>query len=234
MSLTIFNGSPRGKNSNSALITHWLIDGLNPNTNIHTHFLNKVSHHNDALMDFDKNSKFVFIFPLYVDGMPGQVKHFIEQLKDNFDDTPTKEMLFIIHSGFSETIHNRSLERYLNHFCTLMNIQNKGVIIIPGSEGFRLMPENATKNKHATLSTLGNQYMQGQVLDKMLIKSLQKYEILSSSQQFMYRCLNLIGLTNFYWKYMLNKHSAFKKRYDAPYANNPTKITTSAYITNRK
>ena len=118
--------------------------------------LNKVSSdYNQLVKDFDQ---VLFVFPLYVDGMPGQVKHFYETLYPFKDILKGKQITFIIHSGFSDGIQSKTLEKHCNRFAKIMNMNNHGVIIIPGSEGFRLMPPSMTKKKHLAVSRFGASY----------------------------------------------------------------------------
>ena len=99
MSLTIFNGSPRGKNSNSSVITNWFLQGYKNNSEVC--YLNKVNElptQTEAFVDADE---VLMVFPLYVDGMPGQVKAFFEALLPHKSALEGKKITYIIHSGFS-------------------------------------------------------------------------------------------------------------------------------------
>ncbi len=110
-------------------------------------YLNKTGHLDSAFTDFEKADQILCVFPLYVDGMPGQVKKFFEILEPLKGQCQSKSIIFIIHSGFQETIQSRALERYLKRFAQIMDLDLKAIVIIPASEGFRLMPDQMTKKK---------------------------------------------------------------------------------------
>ena len=183
------------------------------------------------LSDYDQA---LMVFPLYVDGMPGQVKHFFECLSNYKDQFKNKQITYIIHSGFSDGIQSKSLERYLNRFSNIMEFNNFGVIIIPGSEGFRLMPPSMTKKKQMAVSRLGKNYKLDESYNKEDLKFLYGKEKSSKLGRFLYRILNLLGLTNMYWNSRLKRNNAYKNVYDAPYKDSPTPITTTASIKNFK
>lgn len=219
MSLAIFNGSPRGIKSNSNVITSWFLNGYRKDHQIF--FLNKVRQYETYLSEAYAFDEFLFIMPLYVDGMPGQVKRFIEDMYQYREQFSGKKVTFIIHSGFSEGIHCRSLERYLNRFAELMNMDNHGVIILPGSEGFRVMPENMTKKKRSIVATLGSKYMNNEPYDQKLLAQLVGKETTSTLGKLIFPILAKLGLTNMYWNQWLKRNNAFDKRFDAPYSKSP-------------
>ena len=45
--------------------------------------------------------------------------------------------------------------------------------------------------------------------------------------------MSMLGLTNTYWNSQLKKNKALDNCFDAPYKDNPTTITTEAYISNK-
>lgn len=232
MSLAVFNGSPRGNTSNSTLITSWFLEGYKDKA-ITTFYLNKIKSHDVAVKGFLDHDHLLFIFPLYVDGMPGQVKHFIELLEPFKNQIKNKHVTFIIHSGFSEAIQNRALETYLKRFAHIMHLQNHGVIIIPGSEGFRVMPPKMTQKKHMALARLAHQRSTNIDFNPNDLSLLRGRETMSTLFIMFFRLFALFGLTNLYWNRNLKKNNAFKERFAAPYQDAPTPITTFAYLNNR-
>lgn len=214
MSLMVFNGSPRGVNSNSNVITSWFVKGFEE---CETVYLNKVKQHETYINDSIKFEKLLFVFPLYVDGMPGQVKYFFEQMNTQKEIFKTKEVTFIIHSGFSEAIHSKNLEKYLHRFAGLMSMENYGVIIIPGSEGFRLMHPKMTAKKAEKLARIGEMYRSNKPFPDAVKESLEGPLVQSKPQRILFKILSLVGLTNFYWNSQLKKNNAYEKRFDAPY-----------------
>lgn len=213
MPLVIYNGSPRGKASNSSIISKWFLDGYKDHAQ--THYIGHIKNQDKGLIAYQEASEILFIFPLYVDGMPGQVKTFFEELAA-LGPSP-KKVTYIIHSGFSEGIQNRALEKYLIAFTKRMGYDHGGVIILPGSEGFRLMPDKMTRKKKDLVMSLAAAFSNNQVYDQGLLKALAKREKMKTLDLLLYRFMQVVGLANLYWNSQLKKHGAFDKRYDKPY-----------------
>ncbi len=230
MSLTIFNGSPRGKNSNSSVITNWFLQGYKNNSEVC--YLNKVNElptQTEAFVDADE---VLMVFPLYVDGMPGQVKAFFETLLPHKSALEGKKITYIIHSGFSEGLQNIGLETYLRHFSTLMSLDNRGIVIIPGSEGFRLMPPSMTKKKSEATGALGEKFATNHAYSPTLLKILNPKNTMSKGTTLLFKLFSKIGLTNIHWNRMLKQNNCYDKRFDAPYSNGPVPITTKGHVSN--
>ncbi len=232
MSLIVYNGSPRGESSNSSVITSWFLEGYGKE-NVEIRFLKKFKQHLEYAEEMSKYDHVLMIFALYVDGMPGQVKNFYEILSSFKEELKDKQITFIIHSGFSDGIQSRALEQYCNRFSKIMNLDNRGVIIIPGSEGFRLMPDIMTKKKRQAVSRLAVSFKNNEPYNKKDLKFLFGKEKSSRFSIFLLKIMSLFGLTNKYWDSQLKRNEAFDNRFDAPYENNPIPITTEAYITNK-
>ncbi len=224
MSLIVYNGSPRGKRSNSTVIINWFLEGCD-GKDIPIYYLNKTKQHQDYAKEMVGYNDVLIVFPLYVDGMPGQVKNFFEVLSKYKSELKDKHVTYIIHSGFSEAIQNRALERYLYRFSSIMEFNNHGVIIIPGSEGFRLMPPNMTRKKRLATVELSVEFISGVPYSEDALQLLRGKETLSPFGKIVFRILSKTGLTNFYWNKSLKSNMAYDKRFDAPYADKPTEIT---------
>jgi multimeric flavodoxin WrbA len=229
MSLIVFNGSPRGKNSNSSTITSWFLEGCGE-TDTPVCFLNKVNHHDEFAHEMMEYDQILLVFPLYVDGMPGLVKNFFECLYKYKDQLKGKSVTWIIHSGFSEAIQLRGLERYLIRFSSIMEFKNHGVIVIPGSEGFRMMSPNMTKKKHLAAARLAARFHSGEPFDESDLSLLRGRETTRISTIFIFTVLGKLGITNMYWNMLLKKNNAFENRFDAPYAEGPTPLTSPSAI----
>ena len=232
MSLIIYNGSPRGEKSNSSVITSWFLEGYG-NDDIEIRYLKKFKKHLTYAEEMSNYDQVLMVFPLYVDGMPGQVKHFYELLSSFKDKLKDKPITYIIHSGFSDAIQSRVLEQYCIRFSKTMNLNNHGVIIIPGSEGFRLMPPVMTKKKRIVVSKLAASYKANEQYNKEQLEFLFGKEKSSKFTSIIFKIMHRLGLTNKYWNSQLKKNNVLDNCFDAPYKDNPTPITTKAYITNK-
>ena len=232
MSLVIYNGSPRGKSSNSSLITSWFLEGYG-NDDVDIRYLNKTKQHDSYSKEILNYNQILMVFPLYVDGMPGQVLNFFEILSSLKNKLKDKEITFIIHSGFSEGIQSEILEKYLNKYSKTIGFKNYGIVIIPGSEGFRIMPPSMTKKKRLAVAKLGASYINEEPYDDEVIKFLYGKEKTSKFAIIIYKFMRIFGLTNIYWNSTLKKNNARKKVFDTPYKDNPVPITSNAVISIR-
>lgn len=221
MSLAIINGSPRGPKSNSNVITSWFLDGYTKENK--AFFLHKSKQYENYLSEIIDYDEYLFVMPLYVDGMPAQVKKFFEMMYDYKDSFKNKKVSFIIHSGFSEGIHNRALETYLNRYAGIMEMDNIGVLVLPGSEGYRLMPEKMTQKKRDMVSSLARNFMNNEPYNTSLVNQLIARETSSNFRNFVFTILSKFGLTNIYWNNSLKSNNAYEKRFDAPYSESPFK-----------
>jgi multimeric flavodoxin WrbA len=95
MKLAIFNGSPRGKNSNTKVLIDNFLEGFYSEKG-HNHTCDLLIQQK-RLDEFVRNfmeADIVFIaFPLYADSMPGIVKAFIERI-GNFKGAEKKNPVF--------------------------------------------------------------------------------------------------------------------------------------------
>jgi hypothetical protein len=207
MALIAFNGSPRGKNSNSSVIIDWYLE----DRDTPVYFLNRINHHQEYISMIPEYDEMLIVFPLYVDGMPAQVKLFFEQMDPIRDKVNGIHVTWIIHSGFSEAVHCSTLKKYLELFSKKINFASARVIIIPGSEGFRLMPPQMLKKKSRAVSRLAKGSS-----DKD-IKYLEGREKIGLAWKAGFFILSKFGLTNMYWDRQLKSNDIFEKRFDAPY-----------------
>ena len=230
MSLTIFNGSPRGKNSNSQVIGQWFTEGYNERTE--TYYLNQIKNIPTNIKHFCESEAILVVFPLYVDGMPGQIKGFFEALLPYEENLIGKKITFIIHSGFTEGIQSRALERYLNRLVQLYKFNCNGIILIPGSEGFRLMPPSMLRKKHDTIADLAKSFKNNDPYPIKLLNKVNPNETMSKISQISFTMFSKLGLTNMYWNSNLKKNKVYHKRFDAPYASEPVEATSKGYTKN--
>ncbi|GAI05794.1 unnamed protein product, partial [marine sediment metagenome] len=83
MKLTVFNGSPRGKRSNTKILLEHFINGF-MTTDGNTYkifYLNRLKDSDKFVKSFQEAERVLMAFPLYTDAMPAMVKTFIESLE---------------------------------------------------------------------------------------------------------------------------------------------------------
>jgi multimeric flavodoxin WrbA len=95
MKITIINGSPRGKKSNSKMLTDQFLAGLakaNPATEHETFYLVNLHQIEDANEACQQGDLILLVFPLYTDAMPAVVKQFFERMPS----LPGKKIVYLI------------------------------------------------------------------------------------------------------------------------------------------
>jgi NAD(P)H-dependent FMN reductase len=218
MKLTIFNGSPRGLKSNSALLIEQFIKGYHDyaNDNIPVHYLastTKMAEHLQAI----QGAEFVLIvFPLYTDAMPGQVKLFFESLQQI--DLKGKHIGFIVQSGFPEAYHSIFVKQYLEKMTLRLGCNYLGTVIRGGVEGIQVMPPWMTRNVYSLFEGLGRNFAQTGKFNPAIVEKLAKPYRMSTMRKFAYRVMLKTGLANQYWDQQMKKYNVYKQRFAKPYA----------------
>lgn len=213
----IYNGSPRGNNSNSKLIIEKIIMGMKAQgiKDIEVRNLININEHKVWAETLSSTQNNLFVFPLYVHSMPGSVMKFFEQLK------PVKNkdihMAFLVQSGFPETSQSYYLRPYLELLTKRLGVSHDGIIIKGGVEGIRMKPEKANKKFFDQMETIGKSYASKGIMDLTLKKEYEKSAYLSKGTQILFSLLTLTGLTKFYWDSNLKKNGAYEKRFAKPY-----------------
>lgn len=221
MKLTVFNGSPRRKGSNTRVVLEEFLAGFESvSGNSHNlEYLKDVNEH-DRYVEMFRQAEIVFIaFPLYVDAMPAIVKAFIERLSPLVADQDSRKpsVLYLVQSGFPEASHSRRVELYLEKLTQRLGCQYLGTIVKGGVEGIKVKPAWMVKGLKQVLRELGESFGRSGVLDAGLLIKLSKPERLSTSGKLLLRFISIFGITNMYWNMMLKKHNAFDKHLAKPY-----------------
>lgn len=222
MKLSVFNGSPRGKNSNSSKIVGWLGEGIlrEAEASFDVYYLNRVREHDDYARILADSEESILIFPLYTDSMPGIVMAFIEKLSPFIGKLGGKKLGFIVHSSFPEAIHSRAVERYLESLCKLLGADYMGTAVLGGSEGFRIMPDQMTRRTRLLFNALGESLARHGRFEPDIVRKIAGRERFSWFILLIFRLVSWTGKTNFYWDGMLRENGAFDKRFAAPYREN--------------
>ncbi len=219
MKLTLFNGSPRGKGSNTKILLEHFTSGFTEtNENqFELAYLFNVDEMEEFIEMFQEAERVLLAFPLYTDAMPAIVKHFIENLEPLCGRENNPEIGFIVQSGFPETIHSRYVEKYLEKLAQRLGCKYLGTVIKGGVEGIQMKPPWMTRKLFDTFYRLGLHFGKTGTFDQAIIQSLANRERMSGFTRALFRLLAITGLTNFYWNTQLKKNNAFKKRFDKPY-----------------
>jgi len=219
MKLTAFNGSPRGKGSNTKILLDQFIDGFMRNSD-NSHeiaYLNKVKDAETFSAMFKEAEQVLLAFPLYHDSMPAIVKSFIEMLKPFGGRQRNPGIGFIVQSGFPESIHSKYVERYLEKLSKRLRCQYLGTIIKGGVERIKARPPWMTRKLFKSFYQLGKTFGETAEFDSRIITKLAKPERFSKIFLLLFKILDKTGLTEFYWNDQLKKNNAYEKRFDRPY-----------------
>ena len=219
MSLVIFNGSPRGKSSNSKLMSDSFLKGFlsttEENSDIY-YLINKkeTGAHKEA---FKNAEEVIFIFPLYTDAMPGMVKEFFEEVEEY--DSSGKKIGFIVHSGFPEAVHSMCLAEYLKRFSEIIKAEYIGTVITGESEALKFMSEKMKNKKLSPFYNLGREYGLNHEFNREITNELGKTYKFNKFILAVLKVLISLGIFNIGWDKVLKKNNSFQKRFYKPYQN---------------
>ena len=220
MKLAVFNGSPRGKNSNSKVLIEQFLNGYQAGgvQEVSVCDLVKRTGMAENLESAGRAEYIIIIFPLYTDCMPGIVMEFFEALAA-VGALENQKLGFIVHSGFPESSQSDHLERYLAKFAKRTGFEYLGTIIKGGSEGIRMMPEQMTRKLFGRLYELGLHFSKTGEFSEEITERLRNPRQMSRFIRLLFPLLSKIGLTNIYWNSNLKKYKAYGGRFAKPFIN---------------
>lgn len=213
MKLTVINGSPRGRDSNSTqIITSWMFPRTSDYRLIYAKDIIKDE---QILLDCTDSDVYFVIFPLYVDSLPAICKYVFDCLYSNKSLFEFKRIYYMVHSGFPEPKHSRCVEKYLCYFTELMRMQYMGTVIMGSSEAIQTVPRVYYRKRISALYKTGLHVKKGKPLSKEELYRISGRETLSVFAIILDKAINF---SKFYWKSILKKNGAYKHRLDKPYA----------------
>jgi multimeric flavodoxin WrbA len=221
MKLTVFNGSPRGKESTTTILLKHFLDGFMV-TEGNTHelaYLNRVKDSEKFMKLFQEAERVFLAFPLYDDVMPAIVKFFIESLEPFCGRADNPSIGFLVQSGFAEANHSRYVERYLEKFARRLSCQYLGTVIKGNANRIETMPGWMTKKIFKSFNELGRTFGKTRELDKQIMLKLAKPEKFSAFQLWILRLMLKTPIANLNWNKLLKENNAFGKRHNKPYVD---------------
>ncbi len=218
MKLVVFNGSPRYKKSNSALLAEQFLKGYGRfcTEPVPVYYLANYKQREAAAEIFKQAETVLLIFPLYTDCMPGIVKEFFESIAVE-SYSPAKKVGFIVQSGFPESIHSEGLEHYLKKLVQRLDCGYLGTVIKGGVEGIQSMPPSMTRKLYGRFEALGEYFAQNNSFEPKITEEFRKPYRFSRTYVVIFNLLSKTGITNFYWNGQLKKNGGFEKRFARPY-----------------
>lgn len=219
MKLSIINGSPRGKSSNTKIITDKLVKGfqsVDDTFEPSEYFLAIRKDWEGALKSLSASDFVVIGFPLYTDAMPGIVKEFIETIDRQTFKNKKLKLGFIVQSGFPESSQSVYLKKYLDKLAKRLEVDYLGTVIKGGVEGIKIQPKWMTKYLDHFYN-LGLHLALEWEFDKKIISRLAKPARMKSFRLLLFKLLMKTGLSNFYWDKQLKENKAYEFRFAKPY-----------------
>lgn len=223
MKLSVFNGSPRGKKSNTHILLEKVLEGfttiIDPEMRII--YLSNPAERENAHQVFADSDLIIFGFPLYTDSMPGLVKEFIETLDPYVNHNNNPKMAFLVQSGFPESLHSRYVEKYLEKLARRLNATYAGTIIKGGCEGVRLMSEKFNQKLFNGLYEMGVDLARDGAFDPEKLKVLSKPERFPKIMVPVLKLAFTLPISNFYWNNQLKENDAYEARFARPFKTEP-------------
>ena len=214
MRLRIFNCSPKGRSSNSRVISGAFTRGFCelPGHEAEEFLVAREKDMEKGLASFGEAGVNLVVFPVYVDAMPGLAKQFIERLaplKGRLSDT---RLLFLVHTGFPEETHTRPMERYLNKLAVRLGANLDGVIRLGGGKGIKSSDSHQKNKALDELTCLGRIYAVDGKLDARIMGRLAgPSRIPMLIARVMFPIVNYFGFGR-----ELRKNGAWERRFDRP------------------
>jgi multimeric flavodoxin WrbA len=217
------NGSPRGRESNSALLLSWIAKGMAAAgiadaASIPVVDLARKGGLAAQIEAFLGADEVVIAFPLYTDSVPAIVKRFLEALSVRGPvEIQGKRVAFVIQSGFPEPVHSETVAAWVARAAGRLGLTHAGTLVRGGIEGIRIQPANMTKKTREAFERAGREFAASGTFPPELARDIAGKRLLSPIGRAAFKLISLTGLTNFYWNMMLKRNGAFDKRFDAPY-----------------
>ena len=105
MEITIINGSPRLKKSNSEILKNYLLNFIKENK-INEYFSFSIKLDNNIKTNIHNSDILIFIFPLYVDGIPSNLLSLLLNFENEKLINSKTKIYCIVNNGFFEGVQN--------------------------------------------------------------------------------------------------------------------------------
>ena len=217
MRLTVFNGSPRGKKSNSKIVLDSFLEGFEANAgnSYELFYLNRLKDTEDNVKAFAQAEHVLLIHPLYTDAMPGMVMNFFEGLKPLCDRMGNTDIGFIVQSGFGEAAHSRYVARYHQKLAARLGCPYLGTVIKGNCEPLRKKPQSYRKVLE-DFRHLGQAFGETGRFDEALVHKLAGPEKFPAWMRLIIQLVpKIIG--NPLWDDQLKENGVFDERFAQPY-----------------
>src|SRR4030042_5392038 len=239
MKLTVFNGSPRGKESNTGILLEHFLNGFieTQGNTYEIAYLIRGRERNKFVEMFRQAQQVILAFPLSNDALPSIVKEFIESLEPLRKQANNPAIGFIVQSGLPESTHSRYVERHLGKLAVRLGCRYQGTVIRGGVEAIRIPPlldkkihkwichigkatDFAgvghfidTEKLFRTFYELGRTFGRAGEFDREIVTKLAQPERLTRLGFLVFQTV----VHNLYFNLLLKRNNAFSKKSDRPY-----------------
>jgi hypothetical protein len=216
MRLSIINGSPRGKSSNTQKLLEHFIQGFLETDGNSVEVLHSIKDRPGFTPEgelFQNAERLLIAFPLYVDAMPGSVKALFESFAHLKGKNPGLKLMFMIQCGFPETHHTRFVARYCEKLARRLECEPAGLICKGGCEGLAVQPPALVDKVFKGFYELGKAYGETGELDDRILAKLARPEHLTAEN-----LKQVVPMVNsFLWDDWMMKNNVIEKSFDKPY-----------------
>lgn len=219
MRLTVFNGSPRTSEGNTAILLADIVSGFTEGegNSVDVHYLNTESRRQEAAEAFAGSEIVLLSFPLYHHAMPGIVMTWLEMLEPLDPDRRVK-MGFLVQGGLPEARQSRFVEAFLERLPARLGCDYLGTIIRGGVEAMQFAPDIIFIRMHRAFVDLGRELAAGEQLGPATIAGLAGRETLSWWRIGFFRTMKSLGIADKYWNNLMKENRCWEERFGRPYA----------------
>lgn len=207
--LVIYNGSPRRRDSNSALILEEVQKTLGKRVEIRD--LKLEEQWEQWAEAFAEERHAMFFMPLYVHAMPSHVMGFMEKLQAS-----EGSISFFVQSGFPESSQSHYLEAYFEQLSMRLERTYLGTAIKGGMEGLQMRPEKGQKSMIAPLVKAVETLVLTGKFNTTHIRQLARPVRFGGGMQILFKLLGK-KLINSFWDQKLKANGAYERRFERPY-----------------
>ena len=217
MQLTVFNGSPRGRKSNSKIILDQFLEGFvsNPKNSYELCYLNRLNDTENFVRAFAEAETDLLAHPLYTDAMPAIVKAFIEELEPLSGQAGNPTLGLIIQSGFVSAAHSRYVERYWEKFSRRLGSRYLGTVIKGGCEPLH-RGEKQFKKILEGFHDLGIDFGETGQFNQKMVAELAKPEKIPTLMRVIIQLVWRVA-GNGYFDDWLKENNAYERSFARPY-----------------
>lgn len=219
MRLTVFNGSPRARVSNTGFFVDALVEGYRSidGSVVEVHYIAGAVDISRLAGVLSESECVLLAFPLYVDSMPSIVKAFIEELAPWKGRLSGVRFFFLVQSGFPEAIHSRAVERYLKRLTERLGGIYLGTVIRGCANSVRNMAGEKKEKALQPFKDLGKGLAANGNLDDGIVRRLAKPEKLSPFMLWSVNFLDRTGLLGLIWRKPFKENGSYERRFARPY-----------------